>query len=63
MERFYVCIVKLTTNEPSNVMGPMGERQAGAVARGAAINLNHAEWRIATVGEDDMPEEWKEQAE
>ena len=63
MERFYVCIVEDATDEPSNVMGPMNERQAGQVSRGAAINLNHADWHIVTVGEDEICDEWKEQAE
>jgi len=59
----FVCIVKDKTNEPSNVMGPMPVSQAERVARGASINLNHAEWHIVTLDEDKLPEAWKEKAE
>ena len=63
MKRFYVCIVKDATNEPSNVMGPMDHRQANQVQRGASINLNHSEWHITILDEDEISPEWKEQAE
>ena len=63
MKRFYVCIVEDATNKPSNVMGPMDERQADQVSRGASINLNHADWHITTIDEDEISDEWKEQAE
>ena len=63
MNDFYVCIVKDATNEPSNVMGPMSERQADKVHRGAMINLNHDEWHVSTLREEDLPDAWKGRAE
>jgi hypothetical protein len=63
MKRVYVCIVEDATNKPSNVMGPMSERSAVSVTNGASINLNHADWHIVTIDEDEISDEWKEQAE
>jgi hypothetical protein len=63
MTQVYVCIIEDATNEPATVMGPMSEHSAERVARGASINLNHSDWHITTVGEDEICDEWKEQAE
>jgi hypothetical protein len=63
MTQVYVCIVEDATNEPSTVMGPMAERRAERVAGGASINLNHSDWHIDIIDEDELPEGWKEKAE
>lgn len=63
MTQVYVCIVEDATNKPSTVMGPMSEHRADRVERGASINLNHEEWHIDVIEEDELPEGWKEKAE
>lgn len=41
---FYVEIVEKATGEVVERMGPMNERTAEKVKRGASINLNHKEY-------------------
>lgn len=45
---WYVKIVETTTNKIEKEMGPMDERRAERVQRGASINLNHDEFHIET---------------
>jgi hypothetical protein len=41
---FYVEIVRASSGEVVEQMGPMSERQADKVESGVAINLNHEEY-------------------
>ena len=46
---YYVEILEKRTGDVVETMGPMGERNADKVERGANINLNHAEYRTRVI--------------
>lgn len=48
---YYVEIVNVATSEVVKRMGPMSERKAERVERGALINLNRDEYFVRTVPE------------
>ncbi|WP_395543236.1 hypothetical protein [Neotabrizicola sp. sgz301269] len=43
-DKFYVEIWRFSDGHVESRMGPMCERSAERVQRGAMINMNHAEW-------------------
>lgn len=48
---YYVDIVNDATGEVAKHMGPMPEHEAEQTARGASINLDHANWSVRIVKE------------
>jgi len=49
MDSYYVEIWRFADGHIESRMGPMSEREAGKVQRGAMINLNHDEWGCRVV--------------
>lgn len=54
-ENAYVEIVEYATNAVVKRMGPMSERKAEKVERGAEINLNHERFYVRTVSDEAKP--------
>ena len=51
----FVLILRDEDSEVMESMGPMGQRAAEQVAGGASINLNHADYSVAIVEDDEAP--------
>lgn len=58
----FVLIVRYTTGKVIKRMGPMSERKAEKVERGATINLNHAEFHSRIVPKKEAAD-WEDETE